>query len=151
MAAKYIAPPATVDFAVMYVPTDGIYTEIARIPGLINDLNSQFRVLVLGPSLFPALLRTIHLGHMTLTLEQKAADIGRLLGATRTEMAKMDEVLARLSKQAGTFSNTINAARQRTRAVAGKLRTVEVVDAATAELLIGPVDEVADEAEESDG
>ena len=151
MAAKYIAPPATVDFAVMYVPTDGIYTEIARIPGLINDLNSQFRVLVLGPSLFPALLRTIHLGHMTLTLEQKAADIGRLLGATRTEMAKMDEVLGRLSKQAGTFSNTINAARQRTRAVAGKLRTVEVVDAATAELLIGPVDEVADEAEESDG
>ena len=131
--------------------SSSIYTEIARIPGLINDLNSQFRVLVLGPSLFPALLRTIHLGHMTLTLEQKAADIGRLLGATRTEMAKMDEVLARLSKQAGTFSNTINAARQRTRAVAGKLRTVEVVDAATAELLIGPVDEVADEAEESDG
>jgi len=149
MAAKYISPPATVDFAVMYVPTDGIYTEIARIPGLINELNAQHRVLVLGPSLFPALLRTIHLGHMTLTLEQKSADIGRLLGATRTEMAKMDDVLGRLSKQAGTISNTINAARQRTRAVERTLRSVEAVDAADAALLIGPVDEVAAEAEES--
>ncbi|MCW3477051.1 DNA recombination protein RmuC [Limobrevibacterium gyesilva] len=129
LAAKYINPPATVEFAVMYLPTDGLYAEIARMPGLIDDLGRSHRVLVLGPSLFPALLRTIHLGHVTLALEQKADEIGKLLGATRNEMMKIDDVLERLGKQAGTFSTTIEKARVRTRAVGRVLRGVEAIDA----------------------
>jgi DNA recombination protein RmuC len=132
MATKYIAPPATVEFAVMYVPTDGLYFEIARIPGLIDDIGRTHRVLVLGPALFPALLRTIHLGHITLSLENKAEEIGRLLGATRTEMGKIDEVLERLGKQAGTFSATIDRARVRTRAVGRVLRGVETIEETSA-------------------
>ena len=93
-------------------------------------------MLVMGPSLFPALLRTIHLGFITLALEQKADQIRDLLGATRTEMLRMDEVLERLGKQAGTFSNTIEAARRRTRAVGRKLRGVEEIEAARAETLL---------------
>jgi DNA recombination protein RmuC len=143
--AKYIAPPATVEFAVMYLPTDGLYAEIARIPGLIDDLGRENRVLVLGPSLFPALLRTIHLGYVTLALEQKADEVGQLLGATRSEMIKMDLVLDKLFKQAGTFSNTIEEARRRARVVGRKLRGVEAVDAELSEQLLGVGESIADD------
>jgi DNA recombination protein RmuC len=141
IAAKYIAPPATVEFAIMYLPTDGLYAEIARAPGMIDELGRVHRVLVMGPSLFPALLRTIQLGHVTLSLEQKADEIGRLLGATRAEMGKMDQVLARLGKQAGTFSTTIERARTRTRAVSRVLRGVETVDSQAAERLLGTAED----------
>ncbi len=136
IATKYINPPVTVEFAVLYLPTDALYAEVARIPGLIDEIGREYRVLVMGPSLFPALLRTIHLGFVTLALEQKADQIRDLLGATRTEMLRMDEVLERLAKQAGTFSNTIETARRRTRAVGRKLRGVEVVEAERAEQLL---------------
>lgn len=136
IATKYIAPPATVEFAVLYLPTDALYIEVARIPGLIDDMGRTHRVLILGPSLFPALLHTIHLGFVTLALEQKADEIRTLLGATKTEMLKMDGVLERLYKQANTFTTTIDQARTRTRAVGRKLRGVAVLDQAQAETLL---------------
>ena len=136
IASKYINPPVTVEFAVLYLPTDALYAEVARIPGLIDDIGRECRVLVMGPSLFPALLRTIHLGFITLALEQKADQIRDLLGATRTEMLKMDEVLDRLAKQAGSFSNTIESARRRTRAVGRKLRVVEAMEEEGSERLL---------------
>jgi DNA recombination protein RmuC len=136
IAAKYIAPPVTVEFAILYLPTDALYAEVARIPGLVDDIGRDCRVLLMGPTLFPALLRTIHLGFVTLALEHKADQIRDLLGATRTEMLKMDDVLERLAKQAGTFSATIDKARVRTRAVGRKLRGVEQVDAVQAETLL---------------
>jgi DNA recombination protein RmuC len=122
IADKYIFPPMTVEFAVLYLPTDALHAEIARIPGLIDAIGREHRVLIMGPTLFPALLRTIHLGFVTLALEDKADEIRDLLGVTRVEMLKMDEVLERLSRQAGAFSGTIERARQRTRAIGGKLR-----------------------------
>ncbi len=146
--AKYIHPPVTVEFAILYLPTDSLYAEVARIPGLIDDLGRINRVLVMGPSLFPALLRTIQLGFVTLALEQKADEIRHLLGATRTEMVKMDDVLSRLSKQAGTMSNTIDQARTRTRAVTRKLKGLEQVDAVRADALLGLDDEAEIAAEE---
>ena len=100
-------------------------------------------MLVLGPSLFPALVRTIQLGHVTLVLEQKADEVRQLLGATRGEMAKMDVVLASLEKQTGTLSNTIGRARQRTRAVERKLKAVEVLEAAAQ--VLGPLDDSLDD------
>jgi DNA recombination protein RmuC len=118
------------------LPTDSLYAEVARIPGLIDDVGRDFKVLVMGPSLFPALLKTVHLGFVTLALEQNVDLIRGLLGATRTEMQKMDGVLDRLSKNAGTMSKTIDDARRRTRAVSRKLRDVEVLDAETADRLL---------------
>jgi DNA recombination protein RmuC len=146
--AKYIHPPVTVEFAILYLPTDSLYAEVARIPGLIDDLGRVNRVLVMGPSLFPALLRTIQLGFVTLALEQKADEIRHLLGATRTEMVKMDDVLSRLSKQAGTMSNTIDQARTRTRAVTRKLKGLEQVDAVRADALLGLDEDVSAEEED---
>jgi DNA recombination protein RmuC len=135
--SKYIRPPATVAFAVMYLPTDGLYAEIARMPGLIDDLGRVNHVLVMGPTLLPALLRTIQLGHVTLAIERRADEIRVLLGATRTEMARMDEVLERLARQAGQFTSTIDRARVRTRAVDRRLRDVAAMDGQLAGELLG--------------
>jgi DNA recombination protein RmuC len=136
IATKYIFSPVTVEFAILYLPTDALYIEVARIPGLIDEIGRVHRVVILGPSLFPALLRTIHLGFVTVALEQKAEEIRGLLGATRTEMLRMDDILDRLLKQAGSFANTIEQARRRTRVMGRKLRAVEVMDPAQAEQLL---------------
>jgi DNA recombination protein RmuC len=137
IAEKYIHPPATVEFAVMYLPTDGLYAEVARMPGVIDELGRGHRVLLMGPTLFPALLRTIHLGHITMTLEAKAGEIGKLLGATKAEMGRMDKVLETLLRQAGAFSNTIERARVRTRAVDRTLRGIQAAEPGEAEALLG--------------
>ena len=127
IADKYLAPPATTDFAVMYLPSDGLYAEAARIPGLIDELGRTSHVLLMGPSLLPALLRTVRLGYITLALEEKAGQIGRLLGATKQEMLRMDQVLDRLSRNAATMAQTIEDARRRTRVVGARLRGIETL------------------------
>jgi DNA recombination protein RmuC len=133
---KYINPPVTVDFAVMYLPTDGLYVEAARMPGLIETLNRDHRVLVMGPSLAPALLRTILLGTLTLSIEQRAHDIQNLLGAVRTEMGRMDQVLAKLATNAEKVTKSVEEARRRTRVMDRKLRTVTVLEAAQADAVL---------------
>jgi DNA recombination protein RmuC len=137
IASKYILPPVTVEFAVLYLPTDGLYAEVARVPGLIDEIGRTCRVMVMGPSLIPALLRTIHLGYVTLALEEKTEAISHLLGATRQEMIRMDQVLEKLGRNASTMSNAIEEARRRTRVVARKLREVEAPDPAAAASLLG--------------
>jgi len=145
IAEKYICPPETVEFGVMYLPSDGLFAEVARIPNLIDDIRARERVIILGPTLLPALLQTIHLGHVTLDLEKRAGEIGQLLGATRTEMTKMDDVLAKLAANASAMSSNIEKARVRTRAMGRVLRTVEMVEADTASGLLGlEVDDVSE-------
>jgi DNA recombination protein RmuC len=136
IAGKYIRPPLTVEFAVLYLPTEGLYAEITRIPGAVEDIHRQHRVLVMGPSLLPAMLRTIQMGHVTIALGEKADMVRELLGATKAEMGKMDEVLAKLRNQVATVGRTIDAAQVRTRAVARKLRGVEAVEGARAAALL---------------
>jgi DNA recombination protein RmuC len=145
IAEKYICPPETVEFGVMYLPSDGLFAEVARIPNLIDEVRIRDKVIILGPTLLPAMLQTIHLGHITLDLEKRAADIGRLLGATRTEMVKMDDVLARLASNASAMSSNIEKARVRTRAVGRVLRTVEFVETPEATKMLGLEDEALPE------
>lgn len=133
---KYVVPPVTVDFAVMYLPTDGLYVEAARIPGLIESLNREHRVLVMGPSLAPALLRTILLGTLTLSIEQRAHDIQNLLGAVRSEMLKMDGALGKLASNAEKMTRSVELVRQRTRVLDRKLRSVTAMEAVEAEVLL---------------
>jgi DNA recombination protein RmuC len=134
---KYIFAPETVDFGVMYLPSDGLFAEVARIPGLIEDIRTREKVIILGPTLLPALLQTIHLGHITLDLEKRAGEIGTLLGATRTEMSKMDKVLENLAGNASAMANNIEKARVRTRAMSRVLRTVEMVEVTAAQEMLG--------------
>jgi len=127
IAEKYIVPPRTVEFGVMYLPTEGLYAEVARIPGLIDDVGRKHRVLILGPSLLPALLRTIQLGHVTLALSKNAESVRELLSATKGEMGKMSAVLDKLGNQVGTVTKTIGEAQSRTRQIARKLKSVEAM------------------------
>jgi len=142
IAEKYICPPETVEFGVMYLPSDGLFAEVARIPNLIDEIRVRDKVIILGPTLLPAMLQTIHLGHITLDLEKRAGEIGKLLGATRNEMGKMDDILAKLAANASTITSNIERARTRTRAVNRVLRTVEMVEGpAAATLLSLPEDD----------
>ncbi|WP_010506760.1 DNA recombination protein RmuC [Komagataeibacter europaeus] len=130
IATKYIVPPVTVEFAVLYLPTDGLYAEVARIPGLLDEIGRTYRVIVMGPGLMPAMLRTIHLGYVTLALERRTDDIARLLGATRQEMLRMDGVLEKLARNASAMSSSIDEARRRTGLVTRRLRELDVDTAA---------------------
>jgi DNA recombination protein RmuC len=134
---KYICPPATVEFGVMYLPSDGLFAEVARIPNLIDEIRLREKVIILGPTLLPAMLQTIHLGHITLDLEKRAGEIGKLLGATRNEMGKMDDILVRLAANASAITNNIAKAQQRTGAIKRVLRTVEMVETGTAQAMLG--------------
>ena len=114
------------EFAVLYLPTDGLYAEVARIPGLLDEIGRTYRVIVMGPGLMPAMLRTIHLGYVTLALERRTDDIARLLGATRQEMLRMDGVLEKLARNASAMSSSIDEARRRTGLVSRRLRELDV-------------------------
>jgi len=136
IAEKYILPPVTTDFAVLYLPTDGLYAEVARLPGLLDDIGRQFHVMVMGPALLPALLRTVRLGYVTLALEERAGEIGRLLGAVKSEMLRMDDVLEKLARNAGAMGKSIEEARRRTRVVGRRLREVESLGPVESEAML---------------
>jgi DNA recombination protein RmuC len=136
IATKYIREPLTTDFAILYLPSDSLYAEVARIPGLLAEIGRAQKVLVVGPSLLPAMLRTIQLGHYSLALSRNADAVRDLLGATKTEMQKMDAILTKLSKQAGTFGSTIEKAQTRTRAIGRKLRGVDAITFERSEQLL---------------
>ena len=147
IAQKYICPPRTVEFGVMYLPTEGLYAEVARIPGLIDDIGRTHRVLVLGPTLLPALLRTIQLGHVTLALSKNAESVRELLGATKAEMAKMEGVLGTLGKQVSTVANTIGKAQVRTRAITRKLRGMDALPGERVDQIFEIEQEIAEDEE----
>jgi DNA recombination protein RmuC len=137
IAGKYIMPPRTVEFAVMYLPTEGLFAEVSRIPGLVEQVHREFRVMILGPSLLPAMVRCIQIGHVTLALEQKAGVIGETLGAVKAEWEKLGKSLDALAKKADTLANGIRDTQKRTRAVGRTLRTVDAIEFGRAEEVLG--------------
>lgn len=137
ISGKYICPPQTVEFAVMYLPSEGLFAEVYRTPGLVETLRRQYAVTVVGPGLLPALLHCVRVGHLTLALEQKAGVIGEILGAVKAEWAKLGKSLDILARRADTLSNGIKDTQQRTRAVGRTLRTVDMLDSPRADQLLG--------------
>ncbi len=133
IAGKYILPPVTVDYAVLYLPTDGLYVEASRLPGLLDELGRVQRVLVMGPAILPGLLRSIRLGAMTLALGERAETIGRLLGATRHEIQALEETLDKLARHAGAAAASIEEARRVARAIGRRLSAAAETDAVSAE------------------
>lgn len=136
IAQKYICPPRSTEYAILFLPTEGLYAEVARLPGVIDEIARNSRVFIAGPSLLPAMLKTIQLGYVSFALSKNAESVRELLSATKTEMAKMDTVLEKLGKQVGTVSNTIGSARTRTKAIARKLRGLEALPGEAAERLL---------------
>jgi DNA recombination protein RmuC len=122
---KYIDAPRSTDFAIMYLPTEGLFAEVIRRPGLANELQNKYRILVTGPTTLMSLLNSLQMGFKTLAIEKSTSDVWKILSAAKTEFHKYGEVWDKLSKQLSTAQNTVQEAGRRTRAVEKTLRTVE--------------------------
>jgi len=126
---KYIDPPNTTDFGIMFLPVEGLYAEVLRRPGLIDTLQRDFRISVTGPTTLAALLNSLHMGFRTLAIEKRSSEVWELLGIIKTEFGKFGGVLAKTKKKLQEASNTIDDAEVRTRAIERKLRDVEELPA----------------------
>lgn len=129
IAEKYIAAPYTTDFAIMFLPTEGLYAEVLRRPGLIEMLQRQHHVTIAGPTTLLALLNSLQMGFRTLALEQRSAEVWKVLGAVKTEFGKFGGVLSKMHDQLQTVSKTIDAAQTRTRVMNRALKHVEALPA----------------------
>ena len=134
---KYVAPPHTTDFALLYLPVEGLYAEALRRPGLAETLQRDYRVSLAGPTTLAALLNSLQMGFRTLAIEQRSAEVWAVLGAVKGEFGKFGEALAHTRKKLEEASNSIVRAETRTRQLTRKLKDVEALPAADAEKLIG--------------
>ncbi|MEO5696662.1 MAG: DNA recombination protein RmuC [Burkholderiaceae bacterium] len=124
---KYVAPPHTTEFAILFVPTEGLYAEALRRPGLMEALQREYRVTLAGPTTLLATLTSLQMGFRTLALEKRSAEVWEVLGAVKTEFAKFGEVLAKTKKKLDEASSTIDLAQTRTNQMARKLKSVEAL------------------------
>lgn len=122
---KYIDPPGTTDFAVMFLPVEGLYAEVLRRPGLCDNLQRDFRVIVTGPTTLAALLNSLQMGFRTLAIEKRSSEVWILLGAVKTEFGKFGDILEKTQKKLHEASNTIEAATKKSRTIEKKLRDVQ--------------------------
>jgi DNA recombination protein RmuC len=154
---KYISPPATTDFGILFLPTEGLYAEVLRQPGLHDELQRKYRVLVAGPTTLSAILSSLRVGFQTLVIEKRAHEVWTVLGAVKTEFGKFGKVLEKVQKQLNTASKTLDESARRSRAMERSLRSVEVLPAEQAASVLAlpepsamdPDDESQDE-EQSD-
>ena len=144
---KYIEPPYTTDFALLFLPTEGLYAEVLRRPGLADTLQRDFRVVIAGPTTLAAILNSLQMGFRTLAIEQRSGEIQLLLGAVKTEFGRFGEVLANTKKQLETVTNSIGKAEVRTRAIERKLRDVEALPTGDAQVVLGKASDPGDEEE----
>jgi DNA recombination protein RmuC len=137
---KYISPPDTTDFALLYLPIEGLYAEALRRPGLAETLQREWRVSLSGPTTLAAMLNSLQMGFRTLAIEQRSAEVWAVLGAVKTEFGKFGEALAQTKKKLDEASNSISKAETRTRQLSRKLKSVEALPVGDAEQLLGVVD-----------
>jgi DNA recombination protein RmuC len=143
---KYIAPPHTTEFAILFVPTEGLYAEALRRPGLMEALQREHRVTLAGPTTLLATLNSLQMGFRTLALEKRSSEVWDVLGAVKTEFSKFGAVLARTKKKLDEASSTIDEAQTRTNVMRRKLKEVEgLSDTKTQLLLPGVEADAADE------
>jgi len=122
---KYIDPPHTTDFGIMFLPVEGLYAEVLRRPGLCDNLQRDYRIVVTGPTTLAALLNSLQMGFRTLAIEKRSSEVWELLGAVKTQFSKFGAVLAKTKKKLQEASNTIDKAEIRTRVIERKLSKVQ--------------------------
>jgi len=150
IAQKYVAPPHTTDFALLFLPTEGLYAEILRRPGLTDFLQREYRVSVTGPTTLTALLNSLQMGFRTLAIEQRSSEVWQVLGAVKTEFRKFGEVLSKTRSQLEAVTRSIESAETRTRQMSKKLRDVEALPGEQVANLLGDEREEREEPAERD-
>ena len=137
IAEKYLSPPLTTDFAILFLPTEGLYAEVMRRPGLADDMQRLCRITIAGPSTLSAILNSLQMGFRTLALEQRSSEVWQVLGAVKTEFGKFGEVLAATKLTLERAAKNIESAETRSRQMARKLKTVEALPSDAAQALLG--------------
>ena len=144
--SKYVAAPHTTDFAILFVPTEGLYAEALRRPGLVQRLQDEHRIMLAGPTTLLATLNSLQMGFRTLALERRSAEVWQVLGAVKTEFQKFGEMLAKTKKKLQEAQNTIGQTEQRTRVMATKLQGVEALPDPRVRDLFNPDDAIEGDA-----
>lgn len=144
IAEKYLSPPLTTDFAILFLPTEGLYAEVMRRPGLADELQRNYRVSIAGPSTLSALLNSLQMGFRTLVLEKRSSEVWQVLGAVKTEFNKFGDVLAKTKATLESAAKNIENAEVRTRQMTRKLKSVEALPGEAANKLLG-MDKEAEE------
>ena len=149
---KYIESPHTTDFALLFLPTEGLYAEALRRPGLSDLLQRDYRVTIAGPTTLTALLNSLQMGFRTLAIEKRSSEVWQVLGAVKTEFGKFGDVLAKTKEQIQKAADTLDKAEVRTRQISRKLKNVEGMPEAQAQGLLGagidPANDATDEPED---
>jgi len=122
---KYLDPPNTTDFALMFLPVEGLFAEVLRRPGLIEKIQTDYKVVLTGPTTLTAILNSLQMGFRTLAIEKRSSEVWNLLGAVKTEFGKFGDILEKTQKKLAEASNTIDDASKRSRAIERKLRDVQ--------------------------
>lgn len=122
---KYIAPPFSTDFAVLFLPIEGLYAEVLRRPGLQDQISSQYKVLLSGPTTLAALLNSLQMGFRTLAIEKRSSEVWEILGAVKTEFSRFGDILEKTQKKIQEAGNTIDLASQKSRTIERRLRSVQ--------------------------
>ena len=150
---KYLAPPHTTDFALLFLPTEGLYAEVVRRAGLVDDLQRSHRVVLAGPTTLAALLNSLQMGFRTLAVERRTSEVWAVLGAVKTEFGKFGDTLARTRQQLQTVSQSLDTAEVRSRAIVRRLRDVESLPEHGARELLAedPLDQVLAPSPDSSG
>ncbi len=145
VSEKYIQPPYTTDFALIFLPSEGLYAEVLRRPGLVESLQRDHRIVVAGPTTLLAMLNSLQMGFRTLALEKRSSEVWQVLGAVKTEFSKFGDVLSRVKSQTETVLRTLDSAEQRSRAMGRALKQVQALPESQARGLLpgsgGSVDE----------
>lgn len=144
IAEKYVEPPYTTDFAILFLPTEGLYAEVLRRPGLMELLQREHRITLAGPTTLLAMLSSLQMGFRTLALEKRSSEVWQVLGAVKTEFGKFGDVLAKVKSQTETVLNTLNSAETRSNVMKRVLRQVEALPDAQSQALL-PIDKEVDE------
>jgi DNA recombination protein RmuC len=139
ISQKYLAPPKTTDFAIMYLPTEGLYAEVLRRPGLIEMLQREHRVTVAGPMTLSAILNSLQMGFRTLAIQKRSSEVWEVLGAVKTEFGKYSKVLETVQKKLQEANNTVETGLTRTRVIQRKLKNIEELPTSATEVSI-PMD-----------
>jgi DNA recombination protein RmuC len=145
---KYVSPPHTTDFALLFLPTEGLYAEVIRRPGLFEKLQRDHHITVAGPTTLAAILNALQMGFRTLAIEQRSSEVWQILGAVKTEFGKFGGMLDSAIRQVDTVRNTLKKATGKTTTIGRKLRGVEALSAPDSQALLGS--ETAAEPEEAD-
>lgn len=133
----YIDVPKTTDFAIMFLATEGLYAEVLRRPGLCEEIQNKYRVMICGPTTITAFLNTLRVGFRTIVLDKKASEVWKVLGAVRTQYDKFELLLAKTKKKIDEAGSTIEDAQKRNGIIQKNLRSVELIDSAQADGILG--------------